>query len=1016
MGTRAPAYENNGTGRSNSKKHIRKHSSSSQLGNVGSLLRVCRTSSRGLLGALILATLVGCATIALQLAVSGHGGVRHARLNARAEGDAGDGVVPPPLIYDQSAAPRGGDYLGNMDSSSSSSSSSSKDTPNRSREGKEGTTTRTTGGYPTREAIGPPEPLNPMKNQHRFGGQRTGASAKAEQGPGEAVYHLPGYSGPFGWGTDWSLSVSVEEGGEDVIEPARCKTDPAERSFVDYVMERRGEASPQVGGTTTRNTKNKVASCVLTKDNGRYLPEWVAYHWALGVDEFDILDDDSVDDTREVSEPFVRAGIVTFRQRKIRTSPEDRVEALNECVARYRHMRDSGNPSAPRWVVLINTDEYFWAGDLVSTLSDVLMMYSSTCCLQVPSVQHGSSGFSKAPRGLVIDNFLKHADPWSNDLNTPPQVDSDRPRNELPACVYPVGGIQVVVNLKPAKKSLGNFQRLSSLYHTEDCPCELAPVAEIGTRRYALTLEDLTAKAKAREPALGKVSLYDGTVFNNFATKDMQAWGCVVRHLLSRAASGKHVVTGKSLPTLSPHHPVAHGMRAMDPYGEEEASRTAMCLSTIHSSPAMPGLQWGKEKRAMLPTWLQELCSTRYVFIHSFEGTGELEVAEALNSHAWVRSHTGASAAMNGGAVLTSSIPTVAEMRRKRKKDVLELCGCTEDTRYGCRRYCPRLKSTLLDSDGVNKIRRQLFQDWSRRFKFQPNGPGEALVLVERDADMFLATKQALFPSVSTSILTVRHPMCTPAVARLTSDTDVTAGLREWYQVWKQVLVKQVPEVAGDVWVVSPEFPSNPRGGMGQGQGWGGAGVEEGMEVRAEMGVGVGVGVEMEAEVEEIQKEARRLGRPERGRRRRRRRLIAGDPFSRSPASVRNVAIPEECRTRMDKCEDDPACAAELQRSAVLMDFFGYGGKGELLQAQRFLWGKEELVWLGRRLKAGPASPNLTKPENFEIDSGDEPSFILPQAYDARGILMARGGGGGGGGNDDLASGDKPSEIQPQAY
>ena len=259
MGTRAPAYENNGTGRSNSKKHIRKHSSSSQLGNVGSLLRVCRTSSRGLLGALILATLVGCATIALQLAVSGHGGVRHARLNARAEGDAGDGVVPPPLIYDQSAAPRGGDYMGNMDSSSSSSSSSSsKDTPNRSREGKEGTTTRTTGGYPTREAIGPPEPLNPMKNQHRFGGQRTGASAKAEQGPGEAVYHLPGYSGPFGWGTDWSLSVSVEEGGEDVIEPARCKTDPAERSFVDYVMERRGEASPQVGGTTTRNTKNKV--------------------------------------------------------------------------------------------------------------------------------------------------------------------------------------------------------------------------------------------------------------------------------------------------------------------------------------------------------------------------------------------------------------------------------------------------------------------------------------------------------------------------------------------------------------------------------------------------------------------------------------------------------------------------------------------------------------------------------------------------------------------------------------
>lgn len=44
-----------------------------------------------------------------------------------------------------------------------------------------------------------------------------------------------------------------------------------------------------------------MVSCTRTKDRGRYLPEWVAYHWALGVDVMDIFDDDSVDDTREVS-------------------------------------------------------------------------------------------------------------------------------------------------------------------------------------------------------------------------------------------------------------------------------------------------------------------------------------------------------------------------------------------------------------------------------------------------------------------------------------------------------------------------------------------------------------------------------------------------------------------------------------------------------------------------------------------------------------------------------------------
>lgn len=43
-----------------------------------------------------------------------------------------------------------------------------------------------------------------------------------------------------------------------------------------------------------------MVSCTRTKDRGRYLPEWVAYHWAMGVDEMNIYDDDSVDDTREV--------------------------------------------------------------------------------------------------------------------------------------------------------------------------------------------------------------------------------------------------------------------------------------------------------------------------------------------------------------------------------------------------------------------------------------------------------------------------------------------------------------------------------------------------------------------------------------------------------------------------------------------------------------------------------------------------------------------------------------------
>lgn len=48
------------------------------------------------------------------------------------------------------------------------------------------------------------------------------------------------------------------------------------------------------------NDVTKVAVCVRTKDSGRFLPEWIAYHYALGVNEISVYDDDSIDDTKQV--------------------------------------------------------------------------------------------------------------------------------------------------------------------------------------------------------------------------------------------------------------------------------------------------------------------------------------------------------------------------------------------------------------------------------------------------------------------------------------------------------------------------------------------------------------------------------------------------------------------------------------------------------------------------------------------------------------------------------------------
>lgn len=41
---------------------------------------------------------------------------------------------------------------------------------------------------------------------------------------------------------------------------------------------------------------------------------------------------------------------------------------------------------------------------------------------QVSRIKYGSSGFSEIPRGLVIENFVMHADPTNEKINGPPKV------------------------------------------------------------------------------------------------------------------------------------------------------------------------------------------------------------------------------------------------------------------------------------------------------------------------------------------------------------------------------------------------------------------------------------------------------------------------------------------------------------------------------------------------------------------------------------------------------------------
>lgn len=108
------------------------------------------------------------------------------------------------------------------------------------------------------------------------------------------------------------------------------------------------------------------------------------------------------------------------------------------------------------------------------------------------------------------------------------------------------------------------------------CPSKSSTIFNVSiSRGLTLQLQELQEDGGQR-PGEAKVQLQfdealEATALNDHRSDEILAWGCIVRHVLSRAANGRHVVTGLPQGSLSPHHPVAHG--------EEESAWMQGCMN-----------------------------------------------------------------------------------------------------------------------------------------------------------------------------------------------------------------------------------------------------------------------------------------------------------------------------------------------------------------------------------------------------------------------------------------------------
>lgn len=102
---------------------------------------------------------------------------------------------------------------------------------------------------------------------------------------------------------------------------------------------------------SNEDKKFYLSACLIAKNEGRYLLEWIAFHKAVGFDHFYIYDNDSSDDTRSILTALQERGWCTYTQWP-RSAFQD-----NPQVNAYRHMVSQYHQETS-WVAIIDADEF----------------------------------------------------------------------------------------------------------------------------------------------------------------------------------------------------------------------------------------------------------------------------------------------------------------------------------------------------------------------------------------------------------------------------------------------------------------------------------------------------------------------------------------------------------------------------------------------------------------------------------------------------------------------------------
>lgn len=131
-----------------------------------------------------------------------------------------------------------------------------------------------------------------------------------------------------------------------------------------------------------------LAVVAIMKNEGPYVKEWLDYHILAGVDHFFIYDHESDDNSKEILQPYIDAGIVTY---VLYPGEKSLILGFNETLQKYKFFC--------RYIAFIDADEYIYPKEnksIVEVIDEILADKPNIGGIEINWMYYGSNNLEKA--------------------------------------------------------------------------------------------------------------------------------------------------------------------------------------------------------------------------------------------------------------------------------------------------------------------------------------------------------------------------------------------------------------------------------------------------------------------------------------------------------------------------------------------------------------------------------------------------------------------------------------------